>query len=157
MSEVLDLSGANVQGFDLIPSGRQPALVFECEPTETQNDGKMPAGTKGYKVTFKIDGGDYNNRNLWNNYWLPTEEEQPDASKRAFQQGMFVKFLLAIGNDEKSVTGGKFKFDPETHAIGRECTVVVGKKAATEQYEESNVVKNVLPRSVGNTDDSDLL
>lgn len=156
MSEVLDLSGANVKGFDLIPSGRQPGIVFECEATETQNDGKMPAGTKGYKVQFKVDGGEYDNRRLFNNYWLPTADEQQDASKREFQQGMFVKFLLAIGYAEKDVLGGKFKFDPED-AVGRECLLVVGKKAATDQYEESNVVKNVLPRSAGTSDDSDLL
>lgn len=145
MSNVLDLSGADLKGFEPFKSGPYPAIVFDVKPVVTENpDGKLPMGTEGYNVQFAIDGGEFNNRRVFNNYWIPPADYDP--SKKKMLEGMFARFLLAIGYSEKEVTSGKFKFDPED-AIGRECTVVVGIRPATEQYEASNNVRNVKPRT----------
>jgi len=155
MSGVLDLSGADLKGFDPIPSGSYPAIVFECEAIETENpDGKLPIGTPGFNVQFKVDGGQYDNRRLFNRYWIAPADYDP--SKKKMLDGMFARFLLAIGYSEKEVMGGKFKFDPED-AIGRECTVVVGIRPANDQYEASNNVRNVKPRTAAATEGDDLL
>jgi hypothetical protein len=157
MSEVLDLSGANLKGFDPIPSGSYPALVFEVEQVETSNpDGNLPVGTPGYNVQFKVDGGEYDNRRVFNRYWIPPSDY--DESKRKNMNGMFARFLMAIGYTEKEVTSGKFKFDPED-AIGRECTVVVGVRPADEErgYEAQNNIRNVKPRTAASSEGDDLL
>jgi hypothetical protein len=157
MSEVLDLSGANLKGFDPMPSGTYPAVVYEIEPCETTNpDGNLPVGTPGYNVQFKIDGGEYDNRRAFNRYWLPAADTDYDAKKRATLLGMFSRFLLAIGYGEKEVTSGKFKFDPDD-AVGRECSVVLGIRPATEEYEAQNNVRNVRPRQASTAGDDDLL
>lgn len=157
MTEVLDLSGANMSGFDPIPSGSYPAVVFEINQVEVENDtGKLPVGTPGYNVQFAIDGGEFNNRRVFNRYWIPPSDY--DEAKRKNMTGMFARFLLAIGYTEKEVTGGKFKFDPED-AIGRECTLVVGVRPgdADKGYDAQNTVRNVKPRTAGSSSDDDLL
>lgn len=156
MSNVLDLSGANLKGFEPIPSGRYPAHVHDLTMVEVENpDGNLPQGTPGYNVQFRVDGGEYNNRVVFNRYWIPPADYNPE--KAATMKGMFARFLMAIGYTEKEITSGKFKFDAED-AIGRECTIVVGVRPANEEkgYEAQNTVRNVLPLQTSGSDD-DLL
>lgn len=153
MSEVLDLSGADLKGFQPIPSGRYPAVVHEVTHIETENpEGKLPVGTPGYNVQFKVDGGEHDNARVWNRYYRAPEGYE----KKAVLDGMLARFLLAIGYSEKDVTSGKMKIDVEEW-INRECTVVVGLRPADQEkgYEASNNVKNVLPRTAGAASDSD--
>lgn len=143
MAGPLDLSTANRGAFDAIPSGKYDAKVFKVEPvTFDKEDGKLPKGTEGYNVQFAIDGGQYDNRRVFNRYWLPSDEY--DKDKRANMLGMFVDFLLAIGYSEKEVTSGKFKFDAED-AEGRECSLSVGQREW--DGDTQNTVRRVKPRS----------
>ncbi len=144
MSNALDLSSADASGFDAIPSASYNCVVFKIEAIEIEKeDGKLPKGTAGYNVQFKVDGGEFDNRRVWNRYYLPGTDYAPsEPEKRARMLGMFVRFLTAIGYAEKEVKGGKFKFDPED-AEGRKCTVVVGQQEYNGQM--NNTVKNVKP------------
>jgi Protein of unknown function (DUF669) len=139
--DTLNLAGADTSGFDAIPSGKYAATVFEVEPCEVEGaDGKLPQGTPGYNVKFRVEGGEYDGRFLWNRYWLPGDEY--DATKGARMKGMFVNLLVALGHDEKKITSGSFKLDVED-LTGRECVVQVGQY--TYDNELRNNVKGVKP------------
>ena len=138
----LDLSGADTSGFDPLPSGRYVAAVYEAEWTETKGgeNAKLPAGTPMLKVQMKlltdlngqerieVDTADGKkemtvlNRRVFSNFTIPPEGYENAAKLK----GMFVRFLVALGNEESKVTGGKFKLDIE-ELIGQECVVVVGR------------------------------
>jgi len=140
MSNVLNLSGANTEGFDPIPSDRYDAFVYEVEDIEVTNDnGKLPVGTPGINVQFAVDGGKYDNRRLWRRYYIP-----PDGYEKAKElKDMFAQFLVAIGYTKEEVTGGEFVLNKEDMAR-RECTLVVSQR--TYDGNVYNDVKSVRPR-----------
>lgn len=140
MSEVLDLSGAKVGGFDVIPPNWYEAVVFEVTPIEIENeDGKLPMGTPGYNIQFKVDGGEYDNRRVFNRFYLPAAGEY-DEDKRKTMLGRFADFLVAAGYSEKEITSGKFKFDTED-ATGRSLRISVGQ----DKSGDYNTVRNYKP------------
>src|SRR6266550_7559486 len=113
MSEVLDLSGAKLGQFDVIPSNWYDAVVFQVDDIEIdKEDGKLPMGTPGYNIQFSIDGGEYDNRRVFNRFYFPKQGEY-DETKRQTMIGRFADFLVAAGYAEKDITSGKFKFDRE--------------------------------------------
>jgi hypothetical protein len=141
-ADVLDLSGADLKGFDAIPSGSYDAIIFEVGEVETENpDGNLPVGTKGLNVQFKLDGGEYDNRRLFSRYWFPPADY--DKTKRDKMLGMFARFLMAVGYSEKEVTGGKFKLDHDD-LVGRECKISVNRYMYDDVWR--NKVTGVRPR-----------
>lgn len=139
----LDLSGADLKGFDPIPAGTYDAIVVGVEAIEAENpDGRLPMGTPGINVQFKIDGGQYDNRRVWNRYWMPGEGY--DEEKKRKTLGMLARFLMAIGNKEEEVTKPGFKLDIED-MINRECKVTV----KVDREYNNNKVTNVKPRDAG--------
>lgn len=137
---VLNLADADLRGFDPIDAGSYDAVVHEAKGTKTTNpDGNLPEGTDGIRVTFKVQGGEFDGRNIWNTYWFPPAEY--DAEKRNKMLGMFARFLMAIGYPQKEVTSGKFKFDADD-AIGRPCRITVGIKG------DFNTIRKVEPIGV---------
>jgi hypothetical protein len=137
---VLDLSNADLSGFDAIPSAQYDAVVFEVTAAETENEtGKLPVGTKGISVRFKIDGGEHDGKSVWNRYWFAPESYE----KKAQLDGILARFLVAIGYDEKEVTSGNFEINPE-NMEGRECNVAV--KRYTYDGLDRNRVQGVRPR-----------
>jgi hypothetical protein len=140
VSEALDLSGAKVGQFDLMPSGWQDAHVHEVEPIEIEkDDGKLPMGTPGYNIQFKVDGGEYDGRSQFNRFYLPQAGEY-DEDKRQTMLGRFADFLIAIGYAQSDITSGKFKFDTED-TVGRQCRILIGQDKAGEY----NQVRNFKP------------
>lgn len=138
MNEVLDLSGAKTGQFDEIPPNWYDAVVSEITPIEIEHDdGKLPMGTPGYNVQFKVDGGEYDGRSVFNRFYLP-DPAQYDESKAQTMRGRFADFLVAIGYSEKDITGGKFKFDVDD-VVSRQCRISVGVK---DGY---NTVRNFKP------------
>src|SRR5438132_14033113 len=119
----LDLSGADTKGFDPVPQGTYDAIIFDVTPIVTENpDGKLPLGTPGINVQFAIDGGPYDNRRVFNRYWMPPVEY--DEEKRNKSLGMLARFLGAIGYDEADIKSGNFNLDVEDMK-GRQCRVSV--------------------------------
>lgn len=141
MSDVLDLSGAKLGQFDLMPSDWYDALVHEVTPIEIEkDDGKLPMGTPGFNVQFKIDGGEYDGRSQFNRFYLPDPDGDYDHSKAQTMRGRFADFLMAIGYAEKDITSGKFKLDTDD-MVGRQLRILVGQDKAGEY----NQVRNFKP------------
>ena len=126
MSNVLDLSGADLTEFEALPSGQYNATIYEMEPVETAGgpDAKLPAGTPGFKIRFAIQDEPHVGRAVYSNYYIPPAEY--DAQKAAKMKGAFARFLIAIGYHEKDVLSGKLKIDDLSDVGGRECVVIIG-------------------------------
>jgi hypothetical protein len=118
----LDLTSADTRG-NFMEGGWKDAIVGNIEMIKAENpDGNLPLNTPGINVQFTIDGGQYDNRKVWNRYWFPPAEY--DAQKRDRSLGMFVRFLVAIGYDEKEVKANGFNLDANIgEMVGKECQV----------------------------------
>lgn len=147
----LNLSDADTSGFDPLPSETYKAEIFKVTKRTIGDDteGKLPPGTAGVSVQFKIIGNgdlteegedyEYYNRRVFNNFWLPGEDY--DKSKGAKMKGMFVRFLVAIGYEESEVMSGNF--DPDFDDMeDRECLVTLG--PPNKGY-DSNTVRGIKP------------
>lgn len=136
------LKGADTKGFEAIPAGTYDALVYEAGHVEVKegSTGSLPAGTPGIKVQFKIDGGEYDNRRVFSNYWIAPKGHD----KKQVMDNILASFLVALGFDEDDVTSGKLDIEYED-LVGRECRISVG----TQTYNDtvSNNVKGVRARS----------
>jgi hypothetical protein len=149
MSTVLDLSGADNSGFEAVDAGAYNATVFEISQVETSGSGKLPAGTPMVKVQFAAQDEEIANRRFFTNYVIPNETQQPDAQKRARGLGMFVNFLVALGEDEKKLKTKGFDLEGLQDLVGRECVIKVGKelykRSPEDDGEWTNPVKAVKP------------
>lgn len=145
MGLALNLAGADKGGFEAIPSGTYDSAVQEVTMTETKSeDGALPKGTPGLNVQFRVVGGDYDNRRLFNTYWIAPKKYE----KKAMMDGMLARFLIALGFDEETVLSGTF--EPELDEIvGLECRLVVGQREYLGEMQ--NTVKNVKPVGSGET------
>jgi hypothetical protein len=139
-AETLDLSGAKTGQFDLLPPNWYEATVYEITDVEIEKDtGKLALGTPGYNVQFAIDGGEYDNRRVFNRFWFPREGEY-DEGKRATMIGRFADFLIALGEEESKIKSGKYKFDRD-ELTGRKVRVSVG----IDKTGDYNTVRNFKP------------
>ena len=159
MSDVtpLDLSGANMKGFDPVDPGTYQCVVEKVTPIQVEkDDGKLPQGTPGYNVQFNITEGPDAGQKLFNRFYLPVDPEyteNPDnATALKNMRGFFARFLVAIGYEEKTVTSGKFKFDRED-ALGRPCEIVAG-QTKDKLY---NTVRSIRPISDRNLEEAGIL
>lgn len=138
----LDLSGADLKGFEPVPAGSYPCQVYEASMGEVSGEGVLPAGTPKLMVTFRVTEGEYQNRRFWGNYSIPPA----DYEKAATLKGMLVRFLTALGYDEKKLVSGKFNLDVDD-LVGRECvvTVKVEQKYNAEPGVMTNTITGVKP------------
>lgn len=156
MGGPLNLADADTRGFAPLDPGRYDATVFKCEWDTVKNadgTGKLEAGTPMLKVQFKIlepkiDGVVIDqDRRQFTQYPIPNPKY--DKKKRAIMTGMFVRFLVAIGEDEDKVKVDKYEADLDDF-VGRPCVVVLGKKeypVGSGDYQ--NEVKGVKPADSG--------
>lgn len=133
MAGPLNLSDADVRGFDALDAGRYDAEVWEMSwdaVKNTDGQGKMPAGTPMMKVQFKIlqpmiDGEAVDqDRRVFTQYVVPPKDY--DAKKRATMNGMIARFFIALGYEEAEVKNPKFDPDFEDQK-GKPCVVVLSK------------------------------
>jgi hypothetical protein len=139
----LDLSGADLKGFEPVPAGAYACTVYEASMGEVSGQGKLPAGTPKLQVTFLVSEGEFaGKRRFWGNYAIPPA----DYEKAPQLKGMLVRFLTALGYDEKKLISGKFNLDVED-IVGRECvvTVKVEPRYGGEEGEMTNTVTGVKP------------
>ncbi len=160
MAGPLNLSDADLGGFDAVESGSYNAEVFamtEDAIKNTDGTGKMPAGTPMIKVQFKLlsaaDGdASVENRRVFSQYTVPPKEyEDRDAQHKKNAQmmrGMIARLFIALGDTEDKVRNAKF--DPDfADYVGRPCVVIVGKEPKRNrdktvvEGEFVNVVKGV--------------
>jgi hypothetical protein len=142
----LNLSDADLSGFEPLNPGRYNAEVFEITMDATKRDGKVPMGTRMMKIQFKLMDESVINRRVWTQYVIPPEDHPKE--KREKMNGMIVRFFIAVGDPEETVRSGSFDPDFEDYK-GRPCVVIVGKEPKKDQNgniiegEFNNPVKGV--------------
>jgi Protein of unknown function (DUF669) len=154
LSPLLNLSDADVQGFEALDSGTYPAEVFEVIDKETKGgeNAKLPKGTPMMNVQFRLFPDDsehaYHNRRVFNQFVIPPEKVNGKKYEhRAMMLGQIVRFLVAIGYTEEEVMSDNFETDYEDMK-GRPCKVTVGKREyPAGSGEFVNDVKGVKPPS----------
>ena len=151
MPGLLNLSDADLSGFEPLDPGRYNAEVFEISMDAVKNlsgEGKMPAGTPMVKIQFKLTDESVNNRRVFVTYVIPPKDY--DTQKAAKMKGMIARFFMALGVDEETVRGKNFDPDFDDY-IGKPCVVVVGKEQKRTRDgdivdgEYNNPVKGVKP------------
>jgi len=161
---LLNLSDADLSGFEPLEPGRYNAEVFEMTMDAVKNlsgEGKMPAGTPMVKIQFKLTDENVNNRRVFVTYVIPPKDY--DTGKAAKMKGMLARTFMALGDSEETVRNKNF--DPDLNDyVGRECVVVVGKEQKRTRDGEpiegefNNPVKGVKPAgSVAGTASGGLL
>jgi hypothetical protein len=168
MTTPLNLSTADDSGYEPFPGGLQEVMVTGIKDIAIKEDteGKYPPGTPGYSFEFTVQGGEYEGRKVWNNYWLPSQEwintlpvDSDDKGaatqkKANFAVGRFVRALIALGYAEKDVKGGKFKFDKDD-TINRRATANIGVQPERDGYDARNIIRDLKP--VQNLQESGIL
>jgi len=127
---VLNLAGADTSAtdFDALPPATYDATVYEVTLKETENEGKLPAGTPYFNVQFRIEGEKYENRRVFRKFFVTPKEINGEPYKAYDKMnGMLVNFFKAIGYDEAEVMGGSFSPDFED-MCGRECRITVTRR-----------------------------
>jgi hypothetical protein len=145
----LNLSDADMKGFDPLEPGRYNAEVVEITMDAVKNEGgKMPKGTPIVKFQFKITDEEYNNRRVWTQFVVPPKDY--DKSKAAKMKGMLARTFIALGTPEEVVLSKDFDPDFDDYA-GLPCVVTLGKEPKknrngdTIEGEYNNPVKSVKP------------
>lgn len=142
MSGILDLSGADTTGFDPVPSNRYNIRIHKYEMTETGPNSKVP-GTPMLKLQLKIVDGDYKDKIIFDQFTLPPADRE-NADKML---GFFVRFLIAIGYEEKTIKSKGFALTKLEDIVGREAVATVVEVPANPEkgYDASNNVKGYKP------------
>jgi len=151
MSGPLNLSDADISGFEPIDPGRYNAEIFEITMDAVKNvsgEGKMPAGTPMVKVQFKLTDEPNENRRVFTQFVIPPKEY--DKAKASKMKGMLARFFIATGDAEETVLNKDFDPDFEDYK-GRPVVVVLGKEPKKDRQgnivegEYNNPVKGVKP------------
>ena len=147
----LNLSDADMKGFDPLEPGRYNAEVFEITMDAVKNAtgaGKMPAGTPMMKVQFKITDEEYANRRVWTQFVIPPKDY--DKSAAAKMKGMLARFFIALGTPEEEVLNKNFSPDFGDY-VGEPCVITVAKEPKKDRQdniiegEYNNPVKSIKP------------
>lgn len=121
----LNLSDADTGGFEAVDAGRYNAEVADVSMDSVKNEGKMPIGTPMIKIRFRLTDEEVEGKSVFTQFIIPPPDY--DKKKADIMNGMFVRFLTAIGEDEKKVRSGKYDPDFEDFK-GRACVVTVSKE-----------------------------
>jgi hypothetical protein len=158
----LNLSDADLKGFEALEPGRYNATVFEMSMDAVKNtsgQGKLPAGTPMVKIQWRLTednqdsgGNSLENRRVFSTYPIPPKEYDP--KKAATMKGILARVFIALGDEEKDVLNNKFDPDFEDY-LGREAVITVSrteKRTADGQVvpdEWNNRVTGVKPAGSG--------
>lgn len=152
MPGLLDLSDADLKGFEALEPGRYPAVVHEITMDATKNDGATPKGTRMIKVQFRINAPDatppIKNRAVWTQFVVPPKNHPAEKAQK--MKGMIARFFIALGESEDTVRSKNFDPDFEDYK-GRECVVTISKEQKLDrdknpiEGEFNNPVKGIKP------------
>lgn len=158
MTGPLNLSDANLAGFEAVDPGRYNCTVYSMEFDATTNPaGNLPVGSPIIKITYQAteDNPDgVPGRRFWQNLYVPPSDY--DEKKAQNMKGMIARTFIALGEDEATVVSKKFNIEPDDF-IGRECVVQVGKEQKRTREgdpiegEFNNPVKGVKPAGTAPT------
>lgn len=140
-SGVLDLSGANVKGFDPLPSGTYDSELFEHKWDKTKGTGKISVVCPLLKVQFRVIEEPYVNRRLFDQFVIPPKDY--DKDKTATMQGFLVRFLVAMGLEQDEVMSKKFNLEEALNDLHDEpVCVVVGQTPDLRQTAQEGDMTN---------------
>jgi len=155
LSPLLDLSDADLSGFEALPADTYNAEVYEVDMGETKggDNAKLPKGTPVMNVQFRITDEEFENRRVFNGFiFAPAEIDGKPYPNKKMMDGILARFFMAIGYSTEEVTSGDFEPDFEDMK-GRPCRVVVSKYEYTDPDTQEktmrNRVKGVKPPSDG--------
>src|SRR3954451_20733579 len=128
----LDLSDANMEGFDPLDPGSYNAEIIKVDMDAVKNPGgKMPIGTPIIKVQYRVlepkIAGEVidQDRRVFGQFVIPPSDY--DAKKRATMTGMIGRFFVAMGYEEEAVTAPGF--NPDFEALeSQPCVITIGKE-----------------------------
>ena len=137
--------------YGAVPSGSYQCTVDDTDWSYTQNEGKLPAGTPGLNVRFRVSleepdrrGVKVANQCFFKTYWIPPKDHDVEAAKKL--KGALVNFLKAAGITDEQLNSKKFNLDEaKDEIIGNPLTVVVGKKYNEVTEQDDNPVQGVKP------------
>jgi hypothetical protein len=153
----LNLSDADMSAgdFDPIPAATYEVHVHQVTMVEVENDtGKLPIGTPGWNIQFRVDGGKYDNRVVFKRFYIPPVEY--DTEKRKKSLGIFANFLVAIGYPKEEVLSGSFDTNPPEWE-GKTCRASVRIRPAQKDadgdviYPAQNEITSLKPLSAVST------
>lgn len=142
-------------GFEAVPSGSYQCTVDDADWVYTQNDGKMPAGTPGLNVRFRVNqdeperrGVKVANQCFFKTYWIPPKDHDVEAAKKL--KGALANFLKAAGITDEQLSAKKFNLDDaKEEIVGNPLTVIVNKKWNEVREQDDNNVMGVKPAGAG--------
>lgn len=141
--KTLNLAGAETFDSSTLPTAWYDAVITKVEDCEVENDtGKLPVGTPGIVVTFRVDGGEHDGRFQWNRYWFAPDDYNPDAKK--WIDGAWLKLFSAAGfGTEDDLRKGKGIPKDTQDLVGNELSMRVG---VQKNDKSRNEIKDLRPR-----------
>lgn len=139
-------------GYYAVPSGSYNCTVDDADWNYVQStDGKLPEGTPGLNVRFRVDQDEPERRGLkvanqcfFKTYWIPPKGYDAEAAKKL--NGALVNFLRAAGVSDDKLNSKKFNLnDEKDEIIGNPLVVVVGKRHNDVTDQDDNPVMGVKP------------
>jgi hypothetical protein len=116
-----------------VPKGAYDVTVEDCTDTQSQTQKLM------YKLKLRINGGPYNNRVLWNNITLTTDNPSALA--------MFFRNMEAFGLDRNYFAMNPSPSEVAAVLIGRSAKVVIDHRMYQGSIREN--VKQIMKAGVG--------
>lgn len=150
----LNLSSAKETSFEPVPAAWYDATIFDVSVIQTENpEGKLPVGTPGINVQFKIDH-EGQDRRVFRRYYMVQDGQHEKAD---IINGMLLGFLKDAGEDEGELRKKSYKLVPED-LQGRPIRVKVKVRPADPErgYEASNEVTATKPPGEGVEQDNAL-
>jgi len=144
----MDTSEAKESKFEPLPAGTYNATVFSVEECESPGSNKMPEGTPGINVQFRISDGEYENRRVFKRYYIAPDGYE---NKQTMDNILFTFCKITLG--ETAARSKKFNL---AKAVADEEFSGSPVRVQVKVNGEYNNVQNV--REPGeDSEDSDLL
>jgi hypothetical protein len=141
-----------VGGYYAVPSGSYNCTVDDADWTYVRAvDGKLPEGTPGLNVRFRVDQDEPERRGLkvanqcfFKTYWIAPKDHDKEAAQKL--NGALVNFLRAAGVSDEKLNNKKFNLnDEKDEIIGNPLVVVVSKRHNDFTDQDENPVQGVKP------------
>jgi hypothetical protein len=118
--------------------GRHHVCITNVEPGESKGGAKLPTGTPGLTFEFTVQEGKYENRRVWNNFWI-----HPNTL------GFLKTCLGATGEfTEEELEGDLDLSDGDEEfgrVIGLDLVITTKIRPAKGEYDERTEIKGYYP------------
>lgn len=139
--KTLQLGDATVFDNTPLPTAWYDVVITKVEDCEVENDtGKLPVGTPGVVVTFRVDGGEHDGRLQWNRYWFAPADYNPKS--KGFMDGAWLSLFEACGfGTQDDLRKGKGVPKSTDELISQELSIRVGTQKNDPERNEIKAVR----------------